>query len=501
MPGAIAAAGAAASALWAAAVANPIIASVVVSAGLTAAQYALQRAQKGGDTGPSVTPRAVNTPESRLTIRDSTPVQQIILGKMRVSGCLAFPPVNQSPWLVCQWIHSVYPVTSFDTLRIGETVVPLSPSGLPLAPPYVNRLQVRTQTGGLGQPVNPLLASFLGYDSSYALPFANTAAAFHFGSDDEEHRALWEGGLPQLSWEIRGIPLPDPRNPNHILVFDPNDIAQVYAAIASWGWTDNAALAQMFWMMMPFGMNAHPSRMDHAAALPQIEFDDDMIGLHHRGGAERRYTANAFISLDQPPMQVMESLLTANRGHVVQRNGKLSVSSSRPKEPVMTITDDDLVGPMTFRSTLPADKRVDQVRAAFIAEERGYSDGEMTWPQDGGVLSSRPRIQSPRLGVTVGAPRAARILKSHYDQAQLERFLGLACRRRCLGLVEGDVFRFWSRRYPRRNGLYEVETWDYQVQERTVAYAASEYSPAPAIDHVPSRDEPEYPTSAELEAA
>ncbi len=485
------------------AVASPFIFNAVVAVGLSAASALLQRAQKRAtpDT-TTASPREVNSPQTRVTVRDSTPVHQVVLGRTRFAGALAFPPINKPPRLIVQWLHSTLPITSFDRLYLGEQIVPIGPTGLPLAEPFlrasVPMLRVVTQRGDLDQGVNPLLAEELGWSDDMRLPgIANTAAWFDFGADQDVHRELWEGGLPSLTWVGRGCPIPDPRNPTHRLDFDPHDLHDLHAAMATWEWSNNAALIGLFAALMPFGLNIGPASTDWHASIPQIDFDDETIGLHHRGGFERRHTADVFALLDTPPMTLMESLQSANRGHLVDRQGRISIAGSAPRKPLLTITDDMLAGPVSFRNALPTDRRVDRLRAAFVSNERGYSDGEMTWPP-ADLVAPRPREQTPRLSATNGAPRAARLLKMAFDEAQFPKFLNIVCDLRALGLVEGDVFRFDCTRWPRRNGLYQVETWERSEDGTMVCYAASQYEPDIARSWVPARDEPYYETAAEL---
>lgn len=479
---------------------------IAATVGLTAAQFALARTQSRSLGGTAI--GGVNAPEVRASVRQAIPVQRVVLGETRAGGAIYFWEVAP-PYMYVGWIHSSRPVSEYKTLYIGDTIVPLYADGTAAEAPYLSggyggnsRIKVVTQSGAIDQGVNPLIASdFPGLGAQYKLPgLANTVARFHYGANFDEFQALWGyGGIPDLQWRMRGAPVPDPRRPGHRLSFDPRDADDLAAAEATWTNTSNAALNQAYWAMMPFGLNAGPDAIDWDAVARQADFDDEAVGLKV-GAFQKRHTVDGVVTLDSGPSDVIEAMLTANRGFLVQKQGKIWVSSPRPADPVLTISDDMLAGPFEFRRIKARRDLVNVGRVRFTSPERSWQEAEAPVLRlESEIASDGEELeQMVRLPFTVTHQRAQRLLKGFIDDARLGRHLSCAVDLRAFGLTEGDVVRRWSEHYPEQNGLYSVEGWELPEDMATLGLVLAEYDPLNAIDWDPATDEQDFP---ELEAA
>lgn len=404
-----------------------------------------------------------------------------------------------SPILISEFLrlYSGERILTFDGIPHNEIIAPLPVTDLV---DYPNRLTLCVQKGTLDQGINPIIAAdFPEFGEHFMVPgVANAVFKCHYGDDSDEFLALWGNvQIPNFQWVGRGVPLADPRIPGCRLDFDPRDPEDLFNALATWPYSDNAALAQNFWAMMPFGLNATPARTlggdtSREVLKASADFDDELVPLKD-GGYQKRHVVSGIASLSDKPNVVMEALQTANRGYASQRAGEFIVYSSQPLEPVMTITDSMLVGGFEFRNIKPKKELVNVARCKFVAPDREYQDAEGPVLRRDDLVSSDGETfeQSVRLSFTPTHQRAQRLLKGFVSEARLGKFLNLRLSMKAYGLREGMVVRRFSEtgRYTVQDGLYTIEEWQMSEDRSSVSFALAEYDPAISRDWNTDADE------------
>lgn len=458
--------------------------------GLSYAASALQRTQTG-ENGQS--PASINAPEVRGNVKNAVPTQRVIIGQARSGGAMFVYEVIP-PYLYVGVLYSSLPISEFGALYIGERKVtfaslpdntPVSPLAVEDLPDYAGRLTVCVQRGSLNQGVNALITSDLGskFDTTYfetpGVP--NVVFKFHYGADADEFLELWGNvQIPNTQWVIKGVPLPDPRIPSHRLSFDMTDPEDFHQAISTWSWSDTAALAQAFWAMMPFGLKAGPDRIGLDILKESADFDEEAVPLAD-GGSEKRHVVSCVATLADKPNVVMDALFTANRGFPSQRAGEFHVYSSQPRNPVITITDNMLIGGFEFRRLKPKKDLVNIGRCTYVSPDDEWQDAEGPTDKRLGFIASDGEEfeQTVRLSCTPGQERAFRLLAGFVDEVRLDRFLTCRVTMRAYGLREGDIIRRYSEtgRYSHHDGLYQVEEWQLAVDRSSLALSLSEYDP------------------------
>lgn len=478
--------------------------TTAVAVGLSYAQQALAKTQTdraGVSFGDS--PAGINAPEARGNVKQATPPIRIVIGETRIGGALVAYEVS-APYIYLQFVYGFLPISEFKSLYVGEqqvsfasltenvTVTPLDVDG---QADFPNRLSVCVQKGTLAQGINTLLAaSFPAFGTRFIHPGSpNAVFKCHYGADADEFISLWGNvQIPNFQWVVRGIGLPDPRIASCRLDFDPTDPEDMFHAISTWPYSNTAALAQAFWAMMPFGLNAGPDRIDWDAVAEAANFDEEIVALKD-GGYQKRHTIDGIISLHDKPNVVLEAMLTANRGFVRQRAGEVSIFSSQPRDEIFTITDAMLIGGFDFRNIKPKKELVNIQRCKFIAPDREYQDA------DGPVLRRNDLIeedgeefeQSVRLPFTSTHQRAQRLMKGFVAEARLGKYLTVRTSMQAYGLAEGDIVRRYSEtgRYTSQNGLYSVEEWQMADDRSSMGFALAEYDKTIARDWNPNADE------------
>lgn len=473
---------------------------LALSIGLSYAQSALSRTQAGQGGGPGVdTPAAVNAPEVRGNVKNAVPPQRIPIGPTRTGGAMFLYEVIP-PYLYVGFLYSSLPISSFGTtLYVGERkchfaslpdnviVTPLGEGG---NPDYPGNLSVCVQRGTLNQGVNALIASDLqslisdkGIDPAYfeTPGVANAVFRCKYGADADEFLALWGNvQIPNFQWVLQGSPLPDPRIPSCRLTFDASDPEDFYNAVATWPYSDTAALAQAFWAMMPFGLRSGGGGVDWSSVKVAADFDEEAVPLDD-GGAQKRHVVSCLATLADKPNVVMEALFTANRGFPSQRAGKFHVFSSQPREPVMTITDGMRVGGFEFRRLKPKKDLINVGSCTYVSPDDEWQDADGPVDYRSGLVAAdgEELSQRVRLSCTPGLERSRRILGGYIDEARLDRYLTTRVSMRGYGLREGDIVRRYSETgfYSHEDGLYSVEEWQLAGDRSSVALSLAEYDP------------------------
>lgn len=479
------------------------LASVIAGAvgvGLTVGlQYGVSKLLAPG--GPSGQASAVNAPPVRGTIKQASAPQRIVFGKTKIGGVVYLYEVIP-PKLYLGLIHSSMPIRDYGRVTIEEKEVVFSRSGsiwTPITPPFLSsggaaRVRVAFQEGTYDQPVNPLAAVArpdLGAD--FRLPgLANSCWEFDYGADFDEFQLLWgQTQIPNPLVETNsGAPIYDPRNPLNRWPTDWTDAEEVAECIDTWQPTRTAALIQAFFRAAPFGLRAGYDGTNWDEVAKCADFDEKRIGTLTDGFIQRG-TIDGVVTLDQPPNQILDSMMTANRAFQVRRSGKGWIEPIRPLEPVFTITDKIIVGGIQFQRDKAKRDRTTKATALFISPIRQFTEVETpAYIKPAEIASDGEELEaSLRFAFTSDFQNAERLVKEMVEQSLIDGALSIACSMRAYGLREGHVVRVESAKYPYINGIYQVEEWGLDESRAAISLSLSAFDKTIPVSWNPDNDE------------
>lgn len=490
-----------------------VVGSAILIGASIAVNYAvsaLTQKSRGSSTLDSTSggEALLNAPAIKLNERQAVPAKRIIYGTAQVGGALFFEQVRP-PYLYMGFLVCAEKITAFRKLWIGtqeiafSAITPntiLTPLAVSGQPNYPARLRASFRLGATDQAIDPLLAAdFTNLDSEFRQRGIATAVLrFDYGADFDEYTALWgQGARPNPLFLVDGIAIPDPRNPAHILDWDPDDSASLEAARATWSFSNNASLIQAHYLTQRYGGRIRPSRLDWEKAAVSADWDDGLIASID-GTYRKRHTIDGVITLRQAPATVMTGMISANRGLILQNAGRVWPSSSFPRTPIVTIYDGILTGPVEYRAAKPKSDLVNRVKLRFVAADREYQE------VDGPVLSRADLIASdgelleaaldlPFTMDTGGVPRAQRLQKAFLDNARLGRQLSVTCDVElladCADDLVGGVVVFDSVLFAKANGTYLCLDWSFTDNFASVLLTLVEYSSTIETDFIASADE------------
>jgi hypothetical protein len=331
---------------------------------------------------------------------------------------------------------------------------------------------------------------------------ATAVMRYHFGADQNEFTALWgQVQRPNPLFMVRGIKMGDPRKSGHIVSYDPTDDAAVAAAKATWEWSDNATLVQAHYLTQRYGGRIDPRNMRWDKIAEAAEWDDGLIGTLS-GQLIRRHTANGVISLDQSSL--IAGLLSANRGQVLRSGGKVWLSSSAPRDPVATIYDDILAGPVEVQFARPKKDLINRLTTRFVDKDQDYQlvDGPPLVRQDLEDEDGELLQASLELPMTDDYRRAERLAKAYLAENRRGKRISAHADMRLLGRVNddelvGNAVRFESMLFPQASGIYRVESWGFRQPDfAAIELSLAEYDKTIETDWDAAVDEQPFTVAA-----
>lgn len=494
-----------ASSVGAALAAGSFIVSAGIGLGVSYAASLLAPKPSGAgafDTGSFG--ESANDVSVRYTEKQSTPSKRVIVGSAYVGGALFFEQ-TVAPYLYVGMLINHGEIDSVETIWIGANqlsfsslsfntvLTPLAVSG---TPDYATYLRCSLRKGTKSQNADTLLAAdFPTLSASFCQKGIATAVfRYHFGGTDpnsaatfNNHNALWgQVQRPNAYLLVRGVKVYDPRDPTQRLDDE-----------STWKWSNNASLIQAYYLTRDWGGRISIDKIDWAKVAEAAAYDDELIGCKD-GTFIKRHTIDGVITLNQKPSEILPSLLTANRGAVLQRGGKYWVSSSKPLTPIAAIHDAILTGGIEIRAAKPKRDLINKLQVRFIAKEQEYQtvDGPI---RDEVALQDEDQEVLPgtlTLPFTLDHRRAQRLQKLFLLTSRLGR--SITCRVDISLLADlddeliGQAVTVASDLFPAGNGTYRVSSVGFSEDYASLDLTLEEYDSSIEGDYHPLIDEQDF---------
>lgn len=459
------------------------VGQLLLTIALTGAQYAMASLQKKRGIGGF-------DQSIKQNVKQADAPQRMVLGAARLGGA-AFFYETKNPWLYAGFVYHAGQISGVKAWYINGKPLMVDGAGRAVSGSFRRAdgtvlVTVSFVPGSAGQAMDAQLAAdFPSLPASFRQRgHARAVFKCHYGSGRDEHDAIY-GSTGQLDplGELYGA-----------VVYDPRDPAQDRDDPATWKWSDTAALLIAHYLRSPFCKIA-ADRIDWTWVAASANRDDEPVALK-AGGWQKRYTINGVIDSSQPPETVIKSLLTANRGRLIQTGRKLRIVSGGAQPPagqrnIMTIDDSMITGGVEFRSAAARAQLINRLRTEFIAPEREWTTANgpvLDFPdlqaEDGAIYE-----QSIQLPFTESHQRAQRLALAFLLDARYGRHATLAVSLAGLELEGGDLVQLSLSWLPAAEGLYVVERADLADGGNSIALSLSEFSDDIENGWIPDQDE------------
>lgn len=278
-------------------------------------------------------------------VRSPVSARRVIYGETKVSGTLVFATSTGER---NEFLHLVVAVAGHEVESIGavylndESVGALDASGNATSGRFAGNLRVKKHLGTTDQAADAdLVAEVAEWTPSHRL---RGIAYVYLRLTANE--SAYPTGIPEPKFIVRGK-----RD-----IWDPRD--------DSVGWTDNAALCQLDYLRGTHGFN-DAGNTDTATWVAAANACEESVDTPD-GGTQARYTCNGSFDLDQAPLSVLEQLLTASGGRAVFRAGVWYGYVAEYHTPSVTLTEDDLRGPIRVRPRTRRSDLFNAVRGTYV---------------------------------------------------------------------------------------------------------------------------------------
>lgn len=453
--------------------------------------------------------------EIRLNNRIATPSKRIIYGRTRTGGDMFFEAAV-APYLYHGFMYSSREIDGFERVDIGTDIISIftTSDSLPVdqiitpqgklddtgtivsTPDYATNLRISLRLGATDQ----LVDSIIDTDFPSLSPNADSPEVSNFrqrgistgvfryewpGTTFDERQAMWgDGQAPNPFVIARGVKIYDPRDPTQ----DRDDDS-------TWKWSNNAALVQADYLRQSYGGRIDPDDIDWDRVREAANYDDELVGTTTAGEFIKRHTIDGVVTLNQPPNQVLQNMLSANRGFVCEQAGFVWVSSSKPQDSVLTIHDGLLTGGVDFQPFKAKRDQFNRIMSRFVASERNYqeADGPILNREDLQDTDGELLAATLTLPFTLDNRRVQRLQKAFLETSRIGRPLVVQIDLKALAEARGPLLNsavtFESELFSPANGTYRVQTVGFTEDYSSLELQLIRYDPSIETDWVPETDE------------
>ena len=378
----------------------------------------------GGADRPKASPLAVDfaskAQDRTEVIRSAVATHSVVYGEAKVGGPIVFGASSESDKRL---LHLVVPsagheIEGYSGLFLGEDEIALTDldaEGHVDTAKYRKQVRVQFHDGAADQAADALLSGLV---SDWTANHRLRGIAYAYLIFDY-NRNIFPNGLPRLGFKVKGRKLWDPRDSSQ----DPDDAA-------TWSWSNNWALCVLDYLRADFGLEASLEEIDLESFISAANISDEPVemGTGDSPSVQARYTCDGVIDLADTPIEIMEDLLSAGAGALSYSQGKYHLFAGAYLTPTVTLSAEDLAGPIEIETGVERRSLFNAVRGTFVDPAKLYEPTDFPMrtnatyvAEDGGVQVVKD-IELPFTQDAVRAQRIAEILLRKSRQGITLRF-------------------------------------------------------------------------------
>ncbi len=431
--------------------------------------------------GRSSDPEPITGSGRTQMIRQPITAHRIIYGQVRVGGPITFVQNAPSPaGLANNQLQLILTVASHEceelsTVWLDEEELPTFTDPTPIGTRWQGGAAFYRSTGttadddALGTGLRSQAPSTKWSTGHRQTGHAKIAAVFFWNPVGviPQGKDLFPGSLPKVNVLVKGRKVYDPRNGAHD-----------YDDPSTWEWSDNAALCLLDYLAgyqlnsdgttrVPVGLGENLAGIDTASFIAAANVCDETVPLQ-AGGTEARYTCNGTISTSEEPKSIIQKLLTAMNGKLIRTGGEWRVLAASYVTPTITLTEDDLEGPVKVTSRLGRRELFNSVKGVYVSPDQDWQPTDLPPLESATFISEDQGEQIWKdvvLPFTTSASMAQRIMKIDLLAARQQISVGLACKLTAFRVLCGDTIMLTLPRFGWTSKVFEVKDWKFSVRE------------------------------------
>ena len=186
------------------------------------------------------------------------------------------------------------------------------------------------------------------------------------------------GGMPAISFEVKG------KN-----VYDPRTSANATTDLQR---SNPALIIRDFLTDTQYGLKAKASEINDTTNAGGIASAantcDQTVTLADGSTTERRYTANGFTNFSANGNGVLEAILSSMAGKMSYVNGQFTLFAGASQTPSLTITDDELLAPISISTNASTGDLYNSVKPIYVDRSLDYQSTDAEVYQDSTFLNA-----------------------------------------------------------------------------------------------------------------
>lgn len=436
-------------------------AAIVMTAITTVASY-LFRPKFGSTFGIDNRGRMIRQP---LTSR------KIVYGYQRVSGPIVFiTSTNENKFLHLVIALADHEIAGYGSFWINEDEVAIDPAtkfvtnsqyiknGNPL-------VRIKTYLGTDAQTADSDLVSEV---TEWTTDHRLRGVAYMYVRLEFDSQ-VFQDGIPNLAASIQGKKIFDYRNSTTDYSFNPALVLADYLRSAR------------------HGLGADATEINAASFIAAANICDENVNLAYTPSAraqtylgisqsgstwrERRYQLHGVVDTEKNPGEVIEELLSSMGGTLAYIGGQWTVKAAAYSSPAITLTVDDLRGPITTQTKVPRNESFNAIKGVFINPDANWQATD--YPS---IVSATFKTEDNNqtnfvdlnLPYTVSSSMSQRLAKIALFRNRQEITLSMPCKLKAFNLKPGDTVNVTIDRYGFTNKVFEVADWKLAFSENDV---------------------------------
>lgn len=184
-------------------------------------------------------------------------------------------------------------------------------------------------------------------------------------------------------------------------------------------------------------------------------------------GSEVRYTCNGTFDMDEKPKDVIGKLLTSMMGNVTYQGGQWTIYAGAYRNPTVTLTEDDLDGPIKVTTRLSRSQTFNGVKGVFVNPLDFYQPTDFPAITNATYRSqdqNEPIWKDVELSFTTSGSMAQRIAKIELERARQQISVALPCKLTAFKVQAGDVVNLTNTRFGWSAKPFEVTQWRFAIR-------------------------------------
>ena len=330
---------------------------------------------------------------SKIATRAPLSPRQIVYGECRVGGTMVHIETTGTDNYLLHMVIAIagHEIESLETLRINDINTTTSTSTISGSTVYTVTNSDFTNTENDNNFGSGRLVRYTFQDGSQtAVDGYMDAQLSSMGASDKFLGVAYVyiqmvfdaekfgGGQPAISFKVKG------KN-----VYDPRTSANATTDLQR---SNPALIIRDYLTNTQYGLKANASEINDTTNAGGIASAantcDQQVTLADGSTQERRYTANGFTNFSANGNGVIESVLSSMAGKMSYVNGQFTIFAGASQTPSLTITDDDLLQPISVSTNSSSGDLYNSVKPIYVDASLNYISTDAEVYQDSTFLNA-----------------------------------------------------------------------------------------------------------------